>query len=116
VHAPAKALQLPRYGGLYSVVISSSPAQGAADNPFSARIFIASLDGNPRDTAGLVDHSSFSLASGVFLILLAEIGLRIGFMAGDTLQPRLGRQRSKILAKSLARRRRRRIGGSRNSR
>src|SRR5258708_7400872 len=72
------------------------------------------LDGNLRDTAGLVDPLKLFIGLGVFLILPAQIGLRIGFMAGNTLQPRLRRQRSKILAKSLAGWRRSRIGRSRN--
>src|SRR5260370_1609642 len=71
------------------------------------------LDGNLRDTAALVDPFQPFTGLTVFPILLAQIGLRIGFMAGDTLPPRLRRQRSKILAQNLAARRRRRIGRSR---
>src|ERR1700694_1106522 len=71
------------------------------------------LDGNLRDASGLVDPFQLFIGFAVFLILLAQIGLRVGFMAGNTLQPRLRRHRSKILAKSLAGRRGRRIGRSR---
>jgi hypothetical protein len=84
----------------------SATCAGGADNPFSATIFIASLTGICTMPLDLSIHSSV-------LILLAQIGLRIGLMAGNTLQPRLRRHHSIILAKSLARGRRRRFGRSR---
>src|SRR5260370_21163692 len=71
------------------------------------------LDGDLRDTAGLVDPFQRFIGLGVFPNLPSQIGLRIGFMAGDTPQPRLRRPPSKILAQNLAGRRRRRIGRSR---
>jgi len=64
---------------------------------FFGKDFHRILDGNLRDTAGLVDPLQLFIGLGVFLILLAEIGLRIGFMAGDTLQPRSGGSARKSL-------------------
>src|SRR5260370_38830799 len=68
------------------------------------------LDVNLRDTASLVDPFQRFIGLGVFPNLPSQIGLRIGFMAGDTLQPRLRRESSKILARNPPGRRRVRIG------
>jgi len=85
---------------LYHVVISSSPAQ-ARRNSFFGKDFIAPLTGICATTAGLVDPPSFSLASASSLILLRRSPAD-RFHGRGHLQPRLGRQLSKILAKSLA--------------
>src|SRR4029077_8949140 len=55
------------------------------------------LDGNLRDAARLVDPFQLFIGFGVFLNLFAQVGLWIGLMAGNALQPRLRGQRSKIL-------------------
>src|SRR5258707_4497840 len=71
------------------------------------------LDGNLRDAAGPVDPFQLFVGFGIFLNFLAQIGLPIGFMASDALEPRLRRQRPIVLAKSLAGPRRKRIDGRR---
>src|SRR5258708_37065069 len=104
VHAPSKSAAIPTiWRALFiSLFLLLHRRRRRRGQTFLSDDLHRVLHGNLRDTAGLVDPFQLFIGLGVFLILLAQIRLRIGFMAGDTLQPRLRRQRPKILATNLA--------------